>query len=338
MSQIAEQAGVSLATVSRVLNNYPVVAPETRAKVLQHSRQLGYVEAQRRPTPRRVGLMVPHFDSTYYAKLANSVALAVQERGGQLQLCVAAHGGVGDRERVSAQVTAAMRRFLSSGVEGALLVQLATSGDELAHLQKHGCPFVVIGEPAASPGGIPTVGIADYGGARAAVDHLLGLGHTRIGMIIGPKELRSVVDRSAGYHAALAAASLRISADLVREGDFATDGGYCAAQHLLGLSRPPTAIFSQNDRMAFGVLRAARERGLDVPGDVSVVGFDDEEVPSCMTPLLTTVQQPVAELGSVGVDLLYQLLDGRLTDIRRLELATSLIIRNSAGPPRSRGA
>ncbi len=335
MSQIAEQAGVSLATVSRVLNNHPTVSPEMRDKVLRHSHRLGYVETRRRDTARQVGLVLPCLDNTYYATIANSAALTVQERGGQLQLCVAAYHGGGDRARTSEQTTATVQRFLSSGVEGALLIQLGASGDDLARLQEHGCPFVVIGEPAAAPDSIAAVGMADYAGARAAVDHLLALGHTRIGLVTGSTELRSVVDRSAGYHAALAAAGLPINANLVCEGDFTTESGYHAAQHLLTLSQPPAAIFAQNDRMAYGVMRAAGERGLDVPGDLSVVGFDDEDVPSFITPGLTTVRQPMAELGSIGVDMLYHLLDGELADICRVELSTTLIIRDSTAPPRA---
>lgn len=336
MSQIAEQAGVSLATVSRVLNNHPAVSPEMREKVLRQSHELGYTETRRRDSTRHVGVVVPHLDDAYYyARIANNIALALQERGGHLHLCIASYNTRSGRERPSDETTATIKRFLTSGIEGALLVHISASRDELARLQDFGCPFTVIGEHIAASESIASVGVADYAGARSAVDHLLALGHTCIGLVTGPAKIQDVVHRSAGYHAALVAVGLPINADLVQEGDFTAESGYQGAQRLLALPQPPTAIFAQNDRMAYGVMRAAEEHGLSVPGDLSVVGFDDETIPSFINPVLTTVRQPMAELGAVGVDMLYHLLDGELTAIRRVELATNLIIRRSTAPPRT---
>jgi LacI family transcriptional regulator len=169
-------------------------------------------------------------------------------------------------------------------------------------------------------------------GALEATQHLITLGHRRIGVITGPAHWAENVDRLAGYYAALTAAGLAVSPELIARADFTVHGGEEAAQQLLALSEPPTAIFAFNDNMAVGVLRVAAARGLAVPADLSVAGFDDVEIASLVTPALTTVRQPLQDMGRTAVSLLYRLLENQPLDVPRIEVATRLIVRASTGP------
>jgi LacI family transcriptional regulator len=167
------------------------------------------------------------------------------------------------------------------------------------------------------------------------MSHLLGLGHRRIAAITGPRGWVATEDRRRGYHAALAAQGILPDPSLEVEADFEIAPGRDAAGHLLDLHDPPTAIFAFNDNLAIGALQAARDRGLRVPGDLSVVGFDDVEPATIVTPTLTTVRQPLAEMGRTAVSLLMRLLERQRFETLRVELATRLVVRESTGPPRS---
>jgi LacI family transcriptional regulator len=182
---------------------------------------------------------------------------------------------------------------------------------------------------------IPVVGANHWSGARLATEHLIALGHRRIGVITGPEAWNATVDRLAGFRTALANAGLPDpSPDLVREGDFQEAGGYQAAQSLLNRPDRPTAIFGFNDNMAVGALRAARERGLVVPRDLSVVGFDDAHIARLISPPLTTVRQPLREMGRVAASVLSRLLNHEALDATRVELSNRLVVRDSTASPR----
>ena len=169
-----------------------------------------------------------------------------------------------------------------------------------------------------------------------ATEHLISLGHRRIGVITGHGSWCATVDRLAGYHSALMAAGLPIIPDYVRVADFWVEEGYRAALELLALPTRPTAIFAMSDAMAVGVQRAARERGLALPSDLSVVGFDDVQIASVATPALTTVSQPLEELGRHAVAMLYRQINGQPLDANRMELSTRLVVRASTAPPGDR--
>jgi LacI family transcriptional regulator len=172
-------------------------------------------------------------------------------------------------------------------------------------------------------------------GAKQATEHLLALGHRRIGAIAGTKGWYATEERLAGFRAALAGAGILLDPDLVVYSDWRIPRGTEAARELLSLDDPPTAIFGFNDNVAIGALHAARERGLTVPYDLSVVGFDDTEQAVIVTPRLTSVSQPLAELGRMGVSLLIRILEGQRVDALRIELATRLVVRDSTAPPHS---
>jgi LacI family transcriptional regulator, galactose operon repressor len=193
---------------------------------------------------------------------------------------------------------------------------------------------VVVDPRTALPPDIAAVSAAHLGGARLATDHLLQLGHTRIAAITGPRNWIAAEGRLLGYRTALAASGRLAPDELVREGGEPTIAhGLAAARSLLALPSPPTAIVAFNDKVAIGAMDAAAERGLRVPGDLSVVGFDDLELSRVVTPRLSTVRQPLEEMARMGAELLLRLIDGREIDTLHVELATELVVRASTGPP-----
>jgi LacI family transcriptional regulator len=182
---------------------------------------------------------------------------------------------------------------------------------------------------------IPSVSAAHTSGADQAMRHLLELGHRRIAQITGPRGWLATEDRRRGYQAALAAAGIMPDPALEKEAIPEIAPGRAAAEQLLDLSEPPTAIFAFNDNIAIGAIQAARARGVRVPEDLSVVGFDDVEPATIVTPALTTVRQPLAEMGRTGVSLLNRLLERQRFETLHVELATRLVVRESTAPPQA---
>jgi LacI family transcriptional regulator len=223
-------------------------------------------------------------------------------------------------------------RLLGRATNGAILLFPSPAQRAIAELASHDYPFVVVDPREPMPNGIASVTAANLAGARAVTSHLVQLGHQRIAVVTGPKELSSMDERLLGFRAALASAGMLAPEELVREGNLSIDTGYAAAQGLLDRPDRPTAIFAFNDRMALGVLQAARERGLRVPYDISIAGFDDTELGQIATPGLTTVRIPLEEMGRIAVTLLTRLLERQPVDSLQVELATTLIARGTTGP------
>jgi len=327
---VAALTGVSVATVSRVLNGRPDVSPTTRDLVLRHVRERGYVTSRsaRALTSGRtglIGLTVPSMLGDYFTQIAAGATDALYERDARLVVCPTRHEH--DRE------ASLLQRLMHGTTDGTLVILPSESPAELAALHRQGYPFVVIDPPDNIDDGIPVVSAAHWSGAKMATEHLLALGHRRIGVITGEREKCASRDRVAGYFSALLAAGLPPDLGLIVASDFSIDGGSAAAHDLLACSAAPTAIFALNDNMAVGVLRAARERGLDVPGRLSVIGFDDVEMASIVVPGLTTIRQPLQEMGRIAAGVLYRLLDGQPLDATRVELSTKLVTRASTGSP-----
>jgi LacI family transcriptional regulator len=225
-------------------------------------------------------------------------------------------------------------RLMRGTTDGAILMLPEESADELRMLQRQGFPFVVVDPREAPPEGIACVAAMHASGAKQATEHLLELGHRRIGAIAGAPGWYATEERLIGFRAALAGAGILLDPELIVYSDWRIPRGTEAAEQLLSLPEPPTAIFGFNDNVAIGVLHAARKRGLSVPDDLSVVGFDDTEPARIVTPQLTSVRQPLAEMGRMGVSLLVRLIEGQRVDALRLELATKLVVRDSTAPPR----
>ena len=326
---IARLAHVSVATAYRVAKGRPDVAAETRAAVLNVMRDHGFVPNRSEADLAAdwtglVGFSVPYVDEGYFAVILSGAAEALYQQNQRIVLCPTYH-------QYFREVTL-LDRLLGGTTDGALILLPEQSSAELIRLQEHGYPFVVIDPRQPLGEGIPSVSATNAAGARAATDHLLGLGHRRIGLITGTPNWVATDQRIEGYRMALAAAGIPFCSELLAGGDFATGTGHSAAQHLLDLPDPPTAIFASNDNLAVGAMHAAFERGLRIPDDLSIVGFDDVVTAGDVFPPLTTVRQPLAELGRTAVAMLNRLLEGREAESLHLELATQLVIRASTGP------
>ena len=222
-----------------------------------------------------------------------------------------------------------LERLMQGTTDGAILILPEESSDELTALHDHGYRFVIVDPHRPLDEMVPTVSAANASGAREAVAHLLSLGHRRIAAITGPRGMIATEERLNGYRAALAAAGIMPDRALELESDWTNDGGEYATGRLLEAPEPPTAIFAFNDMLAIGALHAARARGVRVPEELSVVGFDDTFEASIVTPTLTTVRQPLAEMGRMAVALLVRLLGNQRIDALHVELETKLIIRES---------
>ena len=328
--EIASAAGVSIATVSRVLNGRPDVAPNTREAVLEVVRARGFStnRSARALSGGRTGLVgvtLPIVQAAYFAFILAGSSEALYEQDMRIVLCPTLH----QHER---EITL-LDRLMHGTTDGAVLMLPEETNEELKALQRMGYPFVVVDPRVHLDEGIPAVSAAHASGARAAVEHLLSLGHRRIGAITGPPAWMASTERLNGYRGALAAAGVMPDPALVAESTFEIVSGEKAARSLLALPDRPTAIFAFNDNVAVGTLRVARELGLRVPEDLSVVGFDDSEQAAIVTPALTTVRQPLAEMGRMAVSLLLRLLENQRVEALNVELATRLVVRASTAPP-----
>ena len=324
--EIAAFAGVSTATVSRVINKSGYVSAETRSNVERMVREHDYVpnrSARGLPGGRTglVGVAVPLVQPSYFSAIIAGVTEALYEQDMRIVLCPTLHEH--DRE------VSLLERVMRGTTDGGLLVLPEESNRELQTLLDHGYRFVVIDPREPIHERIPAVSAANASGADQAMRHLLELGHRRIAAITGPKGWIATEERLRGYHAALAAAGELPDPQLVIESDFEHEGGLRAATNLLKLPEPPTAIFAFNDQLAIGAMQAARARGLTLPEDLSIVGFDDTAEAAIVAPALTTVRQPLAEMGRIAVSLLTRLLDDHHLEALHIELATTLVIRAS---------
>jgi LacI family transcriptional regulator len=329
---IAGLAGVSVATVSRVMNGRGDVAPETRELVQRIVREQGYTTSRtaRGLSAGRTGLIgatVPLVYPAYFSFILSGAAEALYERDMRLVLCPTQHE--------HAREVSLLERMMHGTTDGGLLILPQESSDELESLLLHGYRFVVVDPLQPLNDRIPSVSAAHSAGADIAVKHLLSLGHRRIAAITGPRGWIATEERVRGYHAALAAAGILPEPELVVDANFEIVEGLRAARRLLDLHEPPTAIFAFNDNIAIGVLQAARERGIGIPDDLSVIGFDDVEAAEIVTPRLTTVRQPLEEMGRMAVSLLERLIEGQRMDALHVELRTQLVVRETTAPPRA---
>jgi LacI family transcriptional regulator len=328
--QVAGLAGVSTATVSRVINGRGEVSDETREAVMRVVREYGYStnRSARGLSAGRTGLIgvtLPVLHHSYFSVILAGAGEALYDHDMRMVLCPTHHEH--DREATL------LERLMRGTTDGAILILPEESSEELAALHADGYRFVIVDPHRPPDETVPTVSAAHSSGAGEAVEHLLSLGHRRIGAITGPRGWIATEERLRGYRSALAAAGVLPDPALEVESDWLTDGGRKVAPALFELSDPPTAIFAFNDMLAIGAAQAARDRGLRIPQDVSIVGFDDTFEASIVTPELTTVRQPLAEMGRMAVALLVRLLQNQRMDALHIELETKLVQRASTAPP-----
>ncbi|MBF8187388.1 LacI family DNA-binding transcriptional regulator [Nonomuraea sp. K274] len=325
---VAAETGLSIATVSRVLNGQANVAPRTRELVLRAVGRLGdqapRPRAERETAAGAVYVRCPYVLSDYFGLIVSSVGETIELHGRQMIL------GAGEAAQ-GAPVLPGLPGL--PGVAGAILILPPEPGEELVRLRDRGFPFVVIDPRTPPPKDVAAVSAAHFAGGRKLMAHVTGLGHRRVGIIGGPVKWLPSEARLAGYTASLADAGVLPTPELLRNvPEPSTEQGHRAAGELLDLPERPTALVAFNDKMAVGALWAAAERGLSVPGDLSVAGFDDIDVSRATSPALTTVRQPLEEMGRMAVTLLMRLLSRHTLEALHVSLGTELIVRASTGP------
>jgi LacI family transcriptional regulator len=326
ITDVALAAGVSVATVSKVINGRDGIATATSARVLGVVQELGYESSlvARSLRSRRthvIGILVAEFEP-FSAEILKGAGSGLGDTDYELL----AYTGARQSGRAGWE-----RRYLSrlSGtlIDGAIIVT-PTVVDADA-----GVPVVAI-DPHAGSADLPSVESDNLAGGLLATRHLIELGHRRIAFMAGRPDLESSRLREAGFRQALSEAGIEVDPSLVRMSDYRRDAAHQPAIELLSRPDRPTAVFAGNDLSAIGTMEAAQEMGLDVPGDVSVIGFDDIPEAARTTPALSTVRQPIQQMGSAAVELLIALMDGRIPETTHVRLPTSLVIRGTTAPPR----
>jgi DNA-binding LacI/PurR family transcriptional regulator len=276
----------------------------------------------------RVGVLVPVVYDEYFARILHGIADAAYEHRLRLTLWPTRHEHA--RE-------VALLDELREATDGAILVLPEHSSEELVAALSDGYPAVVVDPLAPLDARIPSVSAAHASGAEQAMQHLLELGHRRIAAITGPPGWVASEERRRAYRGALAAAGIPFDSGLELEADFDFEPGTQAAAVLLDLDPPPTAIFAFSDMIAVGAMRAARARGIGIPDELSIVGFDDSAYATVVHPALTTVRQPLNEMGVNAVGLLLRLMRREAVDTLHLEPFTRLIVRETTARPRLGG-
>ena len=334
--QIAEEVGVSRTTVSLVLNDVPDVriSPGTRQRIIEVARRLNYYPDAAARTlvsgrTHTIGFVLCQspdriFADAFLPEVLRGVGDAVQENDFRVLI-----HSVEDVVAPEAYIGLVREKH----TDGIILSGPRSDDEQLSRLKAEGFPMVLLGQLPGSD--IPFVDVDNVGAARQAVEHLVGLGYRRVGMITNaPLEYTAARDRLAGYRQALEKADLAFDESLVRYGDFREESGRVAMNQLLDLAGPPTAVFVACDLVAFGALVAIKERGLTVPDDVALVGFDDVPLAHYVDPPLTTVRLPAYRLGYWAATLLTQLIGGETAEEQGILLQTELVVRQSCGSHR----
>ncbi|WP_194911027.1 LacI family DNA-binding transcriptional regulator [Catenulispora rubra] len=321
IAHIAETAGVSVPTVSKVLNGRSGVSEQTRARVEELIERYGY----RKPPAKGNDIL-----ELVFHELAGMQAVEVIR--GVEQVARKHRFGVVISESGPAAATATAVDDLVERRPRAVLAVARLSETERDLLKTRGIPFLVLDPVTELPDDVPFVGATDWRGGQTAIRHLVKLGHRRIA-VIGAPDLLPCRARLAGFHSAMQAAGLPVEPELVVDAPLTREGGHAAALGLLARADRPTAIFASSDLQALGVYRAAREAGLRVPEDLSVVGFDDLPVGAWVEPPLTTVHRPLAEMAAAAAELALSLGRGEEPAQTGVEMATTLTVRESTAPP-----
>ncbi|WP_422116232.1 LacI family DNA-binding transcriptional regulator [Brachybacterium sp. UNK5269] len=328
LKDVAERAGVSLATASKVMNGRADVRDRTRVTVSEVARELGY-QPKRRESDRRRSVLI-HFDT-----LTSPYSLQVLEGAEK-----AAHRADVDLLVISGDQTSAglsrawMAEIASRGVEGVILVTTPIGAQHAKWSRDLSLPLIAIDPVSIDPDvkGIVTISATNWEGGASAVQHLVDLGHRRIGVLAGPADSVPARQRLQGYHSALGQAGVRWERGLIEHGSFSYEDGQRGAERLLRLAEPPTAIFAVADTLAVGALRAARQAGVDVPTQLSVVSFDDTMIAQWTHPQLTAVRQPLFSMGQVAVERLLALSSDPELFAHPFKLETRVIERESTAP------
>lgn len=332
LRQIADAAGVSVPTASKVVNGRDDVAAATRALVEKSIDALGYQSPQRRRTqahsPALVDLVIDKLNSAYSVEVMRGiVALASIE---QVEIVIST---VSPKQLADTDSTAWAKRLGAADRRGLILVTSDIGQTQLDSFAACGISVVLIDPLSSTQDDVPTIGATNWAGGQSATRHLIELGHRRIAFLGGPEHAACSRARLHGYHAALADAGIDADSGLVRSGEFATETGVVGLSSLLSTGVAPTAIFAASDSIALGVLAEAHRRGLRVPQDLSVVGFDGTSNGALAVPRLTSVAQPLFDMGASALRSVLRLSRGERIDANHIEFETKLIVRESTAPP-----
>ncbi len=333
LATVAASAGVSIATVSKVVNGRTDVAASTRARVESLLEQHDYVG--RRAEGARLAIERPSVELVFEGKLNAYGAEIIQgtlDAAAEIDVAVSislhGQGGPGpDRPAGWA------RRLSGAGRLAVIAVVNDLTAADLTALARQRLPLVVIDPLNLPRARVTSVGSTNFAGGFAATQHLLALGHRRIGFVGGPPTAACHRARLHGYRAAMEAENAPVPTAYLRSGQFLYGDGLAGGAALLDLPEPPTAVFAASDETAAGVIEAARARGLRIPEDLSVVGFDDTQVARFASPPLTTVRQPLRQMGGVALRTALRLAAGETLESHHVELATELVVRSSTAAP-----
>jgi len=328
---VAAEAGVSFGTVSRVINNDVHVKQETRDRVRATMKRLNFVANRQARSlaggkTNTIGLLVPDLGTGYIGEIIRGIDAELGIAGFDLMLYTTHRTATKEAEYVSSLV--------QGMVDGLILVLPRNPSDYIGVMTQAKFPFVLIDHQGTGED-CPAIGATNWQGAFNATNYLIQLGHRRIGFITGWLDLGAAVDRLEGYKAALRTNRIPLQPDLIYEGTFAHLDGYTGAKKLLSIKKPPTAIFASNDVMAISAMDAVRECGMRIPEDISILGFDDIPQASMVRPSLTTIRQPLEQMGRTAAQILFDILKNPDHKHNRIELPTELVIRDSTTPDKT---
>jgi DNA-binding LacI/PurR family transcriptional regulator len=323
---VAEQAGVSISTVSKVINNTGRISERTRKKVFKAISELNYhpsvvASALTGKQTKTIGLLIPDISNPFFAEIARSIEDRSHELGFNVMMCSTDN----NKEKEEKYLSLLIRQR----IDGLIVASAFRCASLLEEMVKQAVPITLVASeiPKLS---INTVTVDDYKGSYLATSYLLSMGHRRIAIIA--ENVRSNKPRLYAFKDAMEEVNAPVIDSYVIKTEAAMTKGYESAKQLLSLKERPTAIFACNDLLAIGVMQAAKEAGLSIPHDVSVIGFDNTVLSTTTTPMLTTVAQPIKEMGAKVVNLLIQEMEGPKTYKERLLLSPELIIRQSTAP------
>ena len=325
LSRIADEAGVSLSTVSKVLNGRTGVSDTTRGQIEGLLHEHGYNRRGTAQSSSLIEVVFGQLGTEWTLEIIRGVERVAKENG--LSVVVTESG---DRH---APAPDWIEGALERRPVGVVLVLSGLPEESRRQLRVRNIPFVIIDPAGDPPPDVPAIGAANWTGGTLAARHLLDLGHRRVAVIAGPDDMLMSRARLSGFRSALDAAGVSVPAEYLRAGEFDIQSGLAEGLALLALPEPPTAIFAESDLQALGVYEAAREKGVVIPRELSVVGFDDLPVAAWVGPPLTTVRQPTADMAEQATRLALRLRERSAQDHLRIDLATQLVVRGSTAAP-----
>jgi DNA-binding LacI/PurR family transcriptional regulator len=323
MADIARDVGVSVSTVSRVINDDQTISPPVREKIFSAMKRLKYYKKpkgciQKGTASKIVGVVIPNILNPFFAMILKGIESISKPHGFNLILS--------DSEDSTEVEKSNIDQLKKLGISGMIVIASGEKNDSIVQLVQDGYPVVLVDRTIKGVNGC-SVTVDNFDGAYQAVKYLINLGHKRILYLAGPENMSTEFDRFAGYRKAIREESIAFDKDLVVQGNFHIEGGYKATKGTLEKKIPLTAIFASNDLMAFGAIKALQDNNLGVPKDISVVGYDD--IVFCPLRILTTVAQPTFQLGKNAIVMLLDLIQGRIEAPQKVILRPSFVIRET---------